>query len=194
MLSFNLPEITRRNNFRVAGSCQMFVSGQIGLCHPLLSPLYPEVIRWHIRYRVSIPVLPFFCVTDSVMASRRPDSFDGLGYRGRDDPLFGANYPARSAAGAQAEMHHWVTTPPDIPGSRNLHTGERTPQFADTLGDHGEYGATAGLDAPQPGVPSGGRSAKGSVSSTANGCMANRSIKKHDLPQKLRLMLLHRDY
>ncbi|XP_008324411.1 mitochondrial outer membrane protein SLC25A46 [Cynoglossus semilaevis] len=89
------------------------------------------------------------------MASRRPDSFDGLGYRGRDDPLFGANYPARSAAGAQAEMHHWVTTPPDIPGSRNLHTGERTPQFADTLGDHGEYGATAGLDAPQPGVPSG---------------------------------------
>ncbi|KAE8285574.1 Solute carrier family 25 member 46 [Larimichthys crocea] len=31
------------------------------------------------------------------MASRRPDSFDGLGYRGRDDPLYGASYPLRSA-------------------------------------------------------------------------------------------------
>uniref|UniRef100_A0A672IDW9 Solute carrier family 25 member 46 n=1 Tax=Salarias fasciatus TaxID=181472 RepID=A0A672IDW9_SALFA len=60
------------------------------------------------------------------MASRRPDSFDGLGYRGRDDPLYGAGYPVRSA-GAPAELqhHHWVTTPPDIPGSRNLHPGER---------------------------------------------------------------------
>uniref|UniRef100_A0A8D3DFP0 Solute carrier family 25 member 46 n=1 Tax=Scophthalmus maximus TaxID=52904 RepID=A0A8D3DFP0_SCOMX len=72
------------------------------------------------------------------MASRRPDSFDGLGYRGRDDPLYGASYPVRSA-GAPAELqhHHWVTTPPDIPGSRNLHHGERTPQSDEPLGEHG---------------------------------------------------------
>ncbi|AWP14776.1 putative solute carrier family 25 member 46 [Scophthalmus maximus] len=86
------------------------------------------------------------------MASRRPDSFDGLGYRGRDDPLYGASYPVRSA-GAPAELqhHHWVTTPPDIPGSRNLHHGERTPQSDEPLGEHGA--PAAGWDAPQPGVP-----------------------------------------
>ncbi|XP_040914500.1 solute carrier family 25 member 46 [Toxotes jaculatrix] len=88
------------------------------------------------------------------MASRRPDSFDGLGYRGRDDPLYGASYPVRSA-GAPAELqhHHWVTTPPDIPGSRNLHPAERTPQYDEPLGEHGAPAATAGWDAPQPGVP-----------------------------------------
>lgn len=85
------------------------------------------------------------------MAFRRPDSFDGLGYRGRDDPLYGANYPLRSAGG-QAEMqhHHWVTTPPDIPGSRNLHTGDRTPQWEESLG---EAAAPSGRDAPPPAVP-----------------------------------------
>uniref|UniRef100_A0A8P4KBU9 Solute carrier family 25 member 46 n=1 Tax=Dicentrarchus labrax TaxID=13489 RepID=A0A8P4KBU9_DICLA len=88
------------------------------------------------------------------MASRRPDSFDGLGYRGRDDPLYGASYPVRSA-GAPAELqhHHWVTTPPDIPGSRNLHHGERTPQYDEPLGEPGAPGAAAGWDAPQPGIP-----------------------------------------
>lgn len=96
------------------------------------------------------------------MASRRPDSFDGLGYRGRDDPLYGAGYPVRSA-GAPAELqhHHWVTTPPDIPGSRNLHPGERTPQYDESLGEHGGPGAAAGWDAPQPGVPPAGRSVEG---------------------------------
>uniref|UniRef100_A0A3P9AZF9 Solute carrier family 25 member 46 n=1 Tax=Maylandia zebra TaxID=106582 RepID=A0A3P9AZF9_9CICH len=70
------------------------------------------------------------------MASRRPDSFDGLGYRGRDDPLYGAGYPVRSAgAPAEPQLHHWVTTPPDIPGSRNLHPGERTPLFDDAPGE-----------------------------------------------------------
>lgn len=87
------------------------------------------------------------------MASRRPDSFDGLGYRGRDDPLYGASYPARSA-GAPAELqHHWVTTPPDIPGSRNLHPGERTPLHDEPLGEPGGPGAVPGWDAPQPGLP-----------------------------------------
>ncbi|KAE8285576.1 Solute carrier family 25 member 46 [Larimichthys crocea] len=87
------------------------------------------------------------------MASRRPDSFDGLGYRGRDDPLYGASYPLRSAGGPAELHHHWVTTPPDIPGSRNLHHGERTPQHDEPLGEPGGPGAAAGGDAPQPGVP-----------------------------------------
>ncbi|XP_019969003.1 mitochondrial outer membrane protein SLC25A46 [Paralichthys olivaceus] len=88
------------------------------------------------------------------MASRRPDSFDGLGYRGRDDPLYGVSYPVRSA-GAPAELqhHHWVTTPPDIPGSRNLHHGERTPQCEDPLAERGGPGSAGGWEAPQPGVP-----------------------------------------
>lgn len=88
------------------------------------------------------------------MASRRPDSFDGLGFRSRDDPLYGASYPVRSAGGpAELHPHHWVTTPPDIPGSRNLHHGERTPQYDESLGEPGGPGAAAGWDAPQPGVP-----------------------------------------
>ncbi|XP_068609073.1 mitochondrial outer membrane protein SLC25A46 [Brachionichthys hirsutus] len=86
------------------------------------------------------------------MASRRPDSFDGLGYRGRDDPLYGASYPVRNAGGpAELHHHHWVTTPPDIPGSRNLHHGERTPHYDEPLGESGGPGAA--WDAPQPGVP-----------------------------------------
>ncbi|XP_040012892.1 solute carrier family 25 member 46 [Xiphias gladius] len=88
------------------------------------------------------------------MASRRPDSFDGLVYRGRDDPLYGASYPVRMhGAPAELQHHHWVTTPPDIPGSRNLHPGERTPQYDESLGEHGGPGAAAGWDTPQPGVP-----------------------------------------
>ncbi|XP_028829309.1 mitochondrial outer membrane protein SLC25A46 [Denticeps clupeoides] len=64
------------------------------------------------------------------MTSRRPDSFDGLGYRGREDPSYGGGYSGRSFTSAPgADLQHWVTTPPDIPGSRNLHFGERTPQF-----------------------------------------------------------------
>nr|XP_046230120.1 solute carrier family 25 member 46 [Scatophagus argus]XP_046230121.1 solute carrier family 25 member 46 [Scatophagus argus] len=87
------------------------------------------------------------------MASRRPDSFDGLGYRGRDDPLYGVSYPVRSAGGpAELQHHHWVTTPPDIPGSRNLHHGERTPQYDESL-DPGGPGAAGGWDVPQPAVP-----------------------------------------
>ncbi|XP_068423053.1 mitochondrial outer membrane protein SLC25A46 [Clinocottus analis] len=86
------------------------------------------------------------------MASRRPDSFDGLGFRGRDDPLYGASYPVRSAGGpTELQQHHWVTTPPDIPGSRNLHHGERTPQRDEPPGEHGAPGA--GWGAPGPGVP-----------------------------------------
>lgn len=96
------------------------------------------------------------------MASRRPDSFDGLGYRGRDDPLYGASYPVRSAgAPAEPQHHHWVTTPPDIPGSRNLYAAERTPLHDEPLGEPGGPGAAAGWDAPQPGVPPAGRSVWG---------------------------------
>nr|XP_057913552.1 mitochondrial outer membrane protein SLC25A46 [Doryrhamphus excisus] len=83
------------------------------------------------------------------MASRRPDSFDGLVYRGRDDPNYGAGYSLRSAGGpAESQHHHWVTTPPDIPGSRNLHTGERTPLYDEPPG---ESGVAREWDAAQPG-------------------------------------------
>ncbi|NWQ70781.1 S2546 protein, partial [Neopipo cinnamomea] len=59
------------------------------------------------------------------MHPRRPDGFDGLGYRGggREEPGPGA----RPFGGS--ELGHWVTTPPDIPGSRNLHWGEKTPPY-----------------------------------------------------------------
>lgn len=64
------------------------------------------------------------------MTSRRPDSFDGLGYRGRDEPAYGGGYSGRSFnSSSGADLQHWVTTPPDIPGSRNLHFGEGSPQY-----------------------------------------------------------------
>ncbi|XP_062068276.1 mitochondrial outer membrane protein SLC25A46 [Lepus europaeus] len=64
------------------------------------------------------------------MHPRRPDGFDGLGYRGgaRDEQGFGGAFPARSFSSG-SELGHWVTTPPDIPGSRNLHWGEKSPPF-----------------------------------------------------------------
>ncbi|KAM8777998.1 mitochondrial outer membrane protein SLC25A46 [Rhynchonycteris naso] len=64
------------------------------------------------------------------MHPRRPDGFDGLGYRGgvRDEPGFGGAFPARSFSSA-SDLGHWVTTPPDIPGSRNLHWGEKSPPY-----------------------------------------------------------------
>ncbi|XP_074668427.1 mitochondrial outer membrane protein SLC25A46 isoform X2 [Strix aluco] len=60
------------------------------------------------------------------MHPRRPEGFDGLGYRGggREEPGPGAR-PFSSAS----ELGHWVTSPPDIPGSRNLHWGEKTPPY-----------------------------------------------------------------
>uniref|UniRef100_A0A3Q3B6A6 Solute carrier family 25 member 46 n=1 Tax=Kryptolebias marmoratus TaxID=37003 RepID=A0A3Q3B6A6_KRYMA len=73
------------------------------------------------------------------MASRRPDSFDGFGYRGRDEPPYGSGYPVRSSGAApELQHHHWVTTPPDIPGSRNLHPGERTPLYDEPQAEQGE--------------------------------------------------------
>ncbi|XP_007536550.1 mitochondrial outer membrane protein SLC25A46 isoform X2 [Erinaceus europaeus] len=64
------------------------------------------------------------------MHPRRPDGFDGLGYRGglRDEQGFGGAFPARSFSSA-SDLSHWVTTPPDIPGSRNLHWGEKSPPY-----------------------------------------------------------------
>ncbi|XP_010898630.2 solute carrier family 25 member 46 [Esox lucius] len=66
------------------------------------------------------------------MTSRRPDNFDGLGYRGnvREDPAYSGLYSGRSFNNSSSvDLQNWVTTPPDIPGSRNLHFGDRTPQF-----------------------------------------------------------------
>ncbi|XP_012329358.2 mitochondrial outer membrane protein SLC25A46 [Aotus nancymaae] len=64
------------------------------------------------------------------MHPRRPDGFDGLGYRGgaRDEQGFGGAFPARSFS-TGSDLGHWVTTPPDIPGSRNLHWGEKSPPY-----------------------------------------------------------------
>ncbi|XP_006886752.1 PREDICTED: solute carrier family 25 member 46 [Elephantulus edwardii] len=68
------------------------------------------------------------------MHPRRPEGFDGLGYRGssRDEQGFGGGggggFPARSFSYA-SDLSHWVTTPPDIPGSRNLHWGEKSPPY-----------------------------------------------------------------
>lgn len=56
------------------------------------------------------------------MHPRRPEGFDGLGYRGGRDEQGGF--------AGKGDLGHWVSTPPDIPGSRNLHWGEKTPQFA----------------------------------------------------------------
>ncbi|XP_014732805.1 PREDICTED: solute carrier family 25 member 46 isoform X2 [Sturnus vulgaris] len=60
------------------------------------------------------------------MHPRRPDGFDGLGYRGVSrDELGPGSRPFRSSS----ELGAWVTSPPDIPGSRNLHWGEKTPPY-----------------------------------------------------------------
>ncbi|KAM9213114.1 mitochondrial outer membrane protein SLC25A46 isoform 2-T2 [Leptosomus discolor] len=60
------------------------------------------------------------------MHPRRPEGFDGLGYRGggREEPGPGAR-----PFGSASELGQWVTSPPDIPGSRNLHWGEKTPPY-----------------------------------------------------------------
>ncbi|XP_026354262.1 mitochondrial outer membrane protein SLC25A46 [Ursus arctos] len=88
------------------------------------------------------------------MHPRRPDGFDGLGYRGgaRDEQGFGSAFPARSFSSA-SDLSHWVTTPPDIPGSRNLHWGEKSPPY-------GVPGPSTPLEGPAeepfPGGSSGG--------------------------------------
>ncbi|KAM8961013.1 mitochondrial outer membrane protein SLC25A46 [Pelodytes ibericus] len=73
------------------------------------------------------------------MQPRRPEGFDGLGYRGsawgtggrldEAPPLYQHGFPARSFSSSGDLSQHWVTTPPDIPGSRNLHWGEKTPVY-----------------------------------------------------------------
>ncbi|KAJ3605511.1 hypothetical protein NHX12_027557 [Muraenolepis orangiensis] len=81
------------------------------------------------------------------MTSRRPDSFDGLGgYRGRDEQFYGG----RSFGGSSSsDLQHWVTAPPDIPGSRNLHPGERTPTNNGDDGVEPQAGAHAAGSADQ---------------------------------------------
>lgn len=81
------------------------------------------------------------------MTSRRPDSFEGLGYRGREDPSFSGGFSGRSFNNSSSsDLQHWVTTPPDIPGSRNLHFDDRTPQFE----------TAPGADETQPTAPPSG--------------------------------------
>lgn len=89
----------------------------------------------------------------SAMHPRRPDGFDGLGYRGsaRDERGFGVAFPARSFSSGP-ELGHWVTTPPDIPGSRNLHWGEKSPPYGVPAPSTPEGPA----EEPLPGGSSGG--------------------------------------
>lgn len=96
----------------------------------------------------------------SEMHPRRPEGFDGLGYRGgvRDDPAFGGPFHARSF-GSGTELGHWVTTPPDIPGSRNLHWGEKSPSYGvpsapPTLEGSAEEPFPGGGEGPRPGPSS----------------------------------------
>ncbi|NP_001088052.1 solute carrier family 25 member 46-B [Xenopus laevis] len=70
------------------------------------------------------------------MQPRRPDRFDGLEYRGTswgrgdgDVPPYQSSFPARSLSSSGDLSQQWVTSPPDIPGSRNLHWGEKSPQY-----------------------------------------------------------------
>lgn len=60
------------------------------------------------------------------MHPRRPDGFDGLGYRGASRDDMG---PSSRRFSSGSELGAWVTSPPDIPGSRNLHWGEKTPPY-----------------------------------------------------------------
>ncbi|NXB17340.1 S2546 protein, partial [Rhagologus leucostigma] len=60
------------------------------------------------------------------MHPRRPDGFDGLGYRGVGRDELG---PGSRPFSSGSELGPWVTSPPDIPGSRNLHWGEKTPPY-----------------------------------------------------------------
>ncbi|XP_073200778.1 mitochondrial outer membrane protein SLC25A46 isoform X2 [Lepidochelys kempii] len=92
------------------------------------------------------------------MQPRRPEGFDGLGYRvgGREEPGPGAK-PYSSAS----DLSHWVSSPPDIPGSRNLHWGERTPQYG--AGPAGTPLGGVGLN-DEP-YPAGAGSSSGSKSS-----------------------------
>ncbi|XP_029413497.1 solute carrier family 25 member 46 isoform X2 [Nannospalax galili] len=94
------------------------------------------------------------------MHPRRPDGFDGLGYRGgsRDEPAFGGPFPARSFSSG-ADLGHWVTTPPDIPGSRNLHWGEKSPAYGVPSASTPHEGPAeepfpGGGDCPRPGPSS----------------------------------------
>ncbi|XP_054998202.1 mitochondrial outer membrane protein SLC25A46-like [Sorex araneus] len=61
------------------------------------------------------------------MHPRRPDGFDVLGYRG--EPGYGGPFAARPF-GSASDLGHWVTPPPDIPGSRNLHWADKSPPGA----------------------------------------------------------------
>lgn len=98
------------------------------------------------------------------MHPRRPDGFDGLGYRGVGRDELG---PGSRPFSSGSELGPWVTSPPDIPGSRNLHWGEKTPPYAagTPLGGAGPNeeanlgagGPGAGKGGPGLGWPGGGR-------------------------------------
>lgn len=97
------------------------------------------------------------------MHPRRPDGFDGLGYRGgaRDEQGFGGAFPARSFSSG-SDLSHWVTTPPDIPGSRNLHWGEKSPPY-------GAPAPSTPLEGPAEEPFPGGSSSGGGVQGQSSG-------------------------
>lgn len=101
------------------------------------------------------------------MHPRRPEGFDGLGYRGggREEPGPGAR-----PFGSASELGHWVTSPPDIPGSRNLHWGEKTPPYGagTPLGGAG-LNEEPNLGAGGPGAGKGG-SGGGQPASRRSAC------------------------
>lgn len=115
------------------------------------------------------------------MHPRRPEGFDGLGYRGgvRDDPAFGGPFHARSF-GSGTELGHWVTTPPDIPGSRNLHWGEKSPSYgvpsaSPTLEGPAEEPFPGGGDGPRPGRSSGEGAGPGRAGGPADSGSARKA-------------------
>ncbi|XP_056146853.1 mitochondrial outer membrane protein SLC25A46 [Lampris incognitus] len=91
------------------------------------------------------------------MTSRRPETFDGLEVfnRGRDEPAcsVAGGYTGRPfGGGAPVELQQgWITEPPDIPGSRNLHhlrghggyDGDRTPQYEAWTGPEEDTSSSA---------------------------------------------------
>ncbi|XP_012875887.1 PREDICTED: solute carrier family 25 member 46 [Dipodomys ordii] len=104
------------------------------------------------------------------MHPRRPDGFDGLGYRGgaRDEPGFGGAFPARSFSSG-SDLGPWVTTPPDIPGSRNLHWGEKSPPYGvPSTSTPYEGPAEDPFSGSGPGTGGGGGGARGQSSEQLN--------------------------
>uniref|UniRef100_A0A8C3SS12 Solute carrier family 25 member 46 n=1 Tax=Chelydra serpentina TaxID=8475 RepID=A0A8C3SS12_CHESE len=112
------------------------------------------------------------------MQPRRPDGFDGLGYRGGGQEEPG---PGAKPYSSSSDLSHWVSSPPDIPGSRNLHWGERTPQYG--AGPAGTpLGGVSLNDEPYP-AGAGPSSGKGSPASRGGvrrrSCLFTENVLAH---------------